>query len=66
VQKPKNANDHESERCAYIRRHLLKIVVATANALDAAVCLKVEIALKNGIASGNPDHRQINRGHDKR
>src|ERR1700731_1932585 len=27
-----NANDHESERCAYIRRHPLKIVVATASA----------------------------------
>jgi hypothetical protein len=28
----KNADDHESERCAYIRRHLLKTVVATASA----------------------------------
>ena len=27
-----NANDHESEWCAYIRRHPLKIVVATASA----------------------------------
>jgi hypothetical protein len=29
---PKNADDHESELCAYIRRHLLKIVAATASA----------------------------------
>jgi hypothetical protein len=28
----KNADDHESERCAYIRRHPLKTVVATASA----------------------------------
>jgi len=28
----KNANDHESELCAYIRRHSPKIVVAKASA----------------------------------
>jgi len=27
-----NANDHESEHCAYIRRHPLKIVVAKTSA----------------------------------
>ncbi len=36
----KNANDHESELCAYIRRHSPKIVVAKASAPFGAVLAK--------------------------
>jgi hypothetical protein len=36
----KNANDHESELCAYIRRHSPKIVVAKASASFGAMLAK--------------------------
>jgi len=32
VLRAKKANDHESEQCAYIQRHPLKIVVAKTSA----------------------------------